>query len=100
MKLLNLFGIGKNKLLGIGTMTEATVTAVRTCYWLKVNTKPFRKDMMDGARFPHIITYTYTAKGETFTGEAFINWNLPVPAINSKISVCYDPENPSRCVHI
>ena len=54
MNLLNCLGIGTGNLLRSGKETVGTVTAVKTCYWLKVNTKAVRLGPMDGAKFPHI----------------------------------------------
>ena len=46
--------------------TTGTVLAVRTQWWLKINTKPVRTGPLDGAIFPHIIKVQYTVNGKTY----------------------------------
>ena len=56
--LLRMFGIGVSAAIA-GGQTEGIVTEVKTCHWFKINTKPIRKHMWDGAVYPHIIHFTY-----------------------------------------
>ena len=44
---LRMFGIGTTAAIG-GNQTEGIVTQVKTCFWLKVNTKPIRKHAGEG----------------------------------------------------
>ena len=62
---LRMFGIGVMNAIA-GEQTEGVVSQVKTCWWLKVNTKPIRRNMFDGALFPHIIYFTYTVGGEVY----------------------------------
>ena len=54
---LRMFGIGVSDAI-TGGQTEGVITDVKTCWWLKVNTKPVRRNMFDGALFPHIWVFS------------------------------------------
>ena len=90
MSILNAIGIGAQKTLSDGERAEGIVTKVDTCWWLKINTKPVRTGPLDGAVFPHVIHFTYSAAGKEYTGSRFINWKLKCPQTGEKITVYYD----------
>ena len=93
--LLRMFGIGVTNAIA-GMKTEGKVTEVKTCWWLKVNTKPVRTSMMDGAVFPHIIHFSYTVHGETYRGKRYVNWNKRCPEKGEKLTVYYEKEAPAK----
>ena len=90
-----MFGIGVNLAIA-GQQTVGVVTDVKTCWWLKVNTKPVRRNMFDGALFPHIIHFTYCENGLTYTGKRYVNWNKNCPLKGEKITVYYETARPDR----
>lgn len=90
-----MFGIGVSDAIA-GERTKGTVTEVKTCWWLKVNTKPVRRNMFDGAVFPHIIQFTYTVNGEAYQGKRYVNWNKQCPQKGEKLTVYYEKEAPAR----
>lgn len=92
---LRMFGIGVTSAM-TGEQTEGVVTEVKTCWWLKVNTKPVRKNMFDGAVFPHIIHFTYTVNGQAYQGKRYVNWNKRCPPKGEKLTVYYEIENPAK----
>ena len=92
---LRMFGIGVTDAI-LGDKTEGVVTEVKTCWWLKVNTKPIRRNMFDGALFPHIIHFTYTVNGKVYQGKRFVNWNKRCPVKDEKITVHYEKEEPAK----
>jgi len=92
---MSMFGLGVKKAIA-GEQTEGVVTDVKTCWWLKVNTKPVRRNMFDGAVFPHIIYFTYTVGGQIYTGKRYVNWNKRCPIKGEKIKVNYETENPEK----
>ena len=92
---LRMFGVGTGKALS-GERTEGAVTKVKTCWWLKINTKPIRSSMMDGAKFPHIIYFSYNVDGATFTGKCYVNWNKRCPVVGERLIVCYEKERPAK----
>ena len=92
---LRMFGIGVTDALA-GDQTEGTVTEVKTCYWLKVNTKPVRCSAIDGALFPHIIHFTYSVDGQAYKGKRYVNWNKRCPVKGEKITVHYEREKPEK----
>lgn len=93
--ILRMFGIGVKKALA-GDQTEGTVTHVKTCWWLKINTKPARRHALDGAVFPHIIHFTYSVDGEAYRGKRYVNWNKRCPEKGEKLRVCYELRNPAK----
>ena len=92
---LRMFGIGVTDAIA-GAQTVGVVTRVDRCWWLKVNTKPVRRSMFDGAVFPHIIHFTYTAGGQTYRGKRYVNWNKRCPQKDEKLTVYYEKENPAK----
>ena len=92
---LRMFGIGVTNAIA-GEQTEGVVTEVKTCWWLKVNTKPVRRSAIDGALFPHIIHFTYSVSGQTYKGKRYVNWNKRCPVKDERITVHYEQENPEK----
>ena len=78
--------------------TIGTVVSVSKQWWLKVNTKAVRTNPLDGASFPHIIKVQYTADGTTYTKRKWINPGLPVPPLDSQVTVLYSAQQPSRAI--
>ena len=76
--------------------TKGTVVSVRRQWWLKVNTKPVRLHMMDGATFPHIMKVTYTVGGKQYAKRKWIHAGCTVPLIGSAVTVVYSKSKPSR----
>lgn len=97
MNLLRLFGRGSKKIIARGRTAQARVDAVRQCWWIKINTKPFRRDMWDGAVFPFIISFSYDADGIPCHGKGFVPYRLSCPRAGDTVSVSYDPDHPRRC---
>jgi len=94
--MLRMFGVGEKQLLARGEQVRATVTKVHTCWYIKVNTKAVRIGPMDGAAFPHVISFRYLADGVEYTGKRWVSWNLRCPCEGSQVTVCYDRERPER----
>ena len=92
---LRMFGIGTTAAMA-GWQTEGTVTEVKTCYWFKVNIKPIRTHMGDGAVFPHIFHFTYKAEGKAYTGKRYVHYNRRCPVKGEKITVHYEPQAPEK----
>lgn len=92
---LRMFGIGVADAIA-GEQTEGVVTEVKTCWGLKVNTKPIRGSAIDGALFPHIICFTYTVDGGAYRGKRYVNWNKRCPVKDERIVVYYERENPEK----
>ena len=86
----------KKDLLKSGIRTTGKVCEVKTCYWLKVNTKPVRMHAFDGARFPHTIRYEYEADGIIYNGKKFLWIDKTVPCVNERIDVYFDEEKPKK----
>ena len=97
MSILNGLVLGRKKILAQNHTTIGTVVQVKKCWWLKVNTKPFRTNALDGALFPHIIHFTYNVDGKEHKGSRYISWSVHCPQPQEWITVYYDPEKPSKC---
>ena len=95
MMFLRMFGLGTANALA-GEQTEGTVTKVTTCYWLKVNTKAIRTSIGDGAKYPHVIHFTYQVHGQTYSGKRYVNWNLRYPVQGEKLTVHYETAAPEK----
>ncbi len=84
------------KIISQSHIAEGTITDVKRCWWLKINTKPVRASSEDGAVFPDVIHFTYSVKGVTYTGKKFIGINTRGIKKGDKISVCYDEIKPRK----
>ena len=92
---LRMFGIGVTNAIA-GEKTEGVVAEVKTCWWLKVNTKAVRWGTFDGAVFPHIIVFEYTVQAQTYRGKRYINWNKSCPQKGEKLTVYYEKDDPAK----
>ena len=86
------------KLLKQGEETIAIVKEIKKCWWIKINTKPVRTHTLDGAKFPHKIIYEYEANGETYIGKQYLSWQIEPPAVNNKIKVYYQKNDPKKSI--
>ena len=94
--MLLMLGIGAGRIIKTGGKTSGKVTKVSTCWWPKINTKPVRKHMWDGAVYPHIIDFAYTVNGKEYTGRRYVSWEKTCPQMNETIQVYYDREDPAK----
>lgn len=76
--------------------TTGIIVAAWKQWWLKINTKPVRSHMMDGAIFPYIIKVQYTVDGQTYTKRKWIGAGYPTPSVGRTVTVLYDGNKPSR----
>ena len=96
MRFLRTFGIGAKQILPENQSVQGLVTAVKTCWWLKVNQSPVRTHALEGAAYPHLLRFTYAVAGKTYRGSRFVNWNVRCPQVHEKITVYYDRRNPAK----
>ena len=94
MNILRLFGIGSDSILSKGQSVPGKVSNVSRCWWLKINTKPVRRHLGDGAVYPHIITFDYQVDNIAYTGKLWIPVRCRAPQKGETIEVFYDQENP------
>lgn len=85
------------KIISENNQTTGTITAVKTCWWIKINTKPFRRHMLDGAKFPHIIYFTYAVNGAAYQGSSCVDWQLRCPNKGETVTVFYNETDPAKC---
>lgn len=97
MSFFRTFGFGERRIIAQGNKTRGDVTAVKTCWWLKVNTKPARINGFDGAVFPHIVHFTYKVDGKEFKGSRYFAHYEACPHTSNEIMVYYDPRVPAKC---
>lgn len=76
--------------------TTGTVTAVKTCWWIKINTKPVRLHALDGVKFPHIIYFTYYAGGAAHEGSVCISYYSRCPSVGEAITVFFAKNDPAK----
>ena len=96
MRILQLLGFGRKKLISQGTAVCGTVTNTQKCWWIKINTKPIRSHALDGAVFPHIITYKYDVSGKSYCGRQMISAYTRCPHVNERARVFFDPAHPEN----
>ena len=77
--------------------TTGTVLAVKTQWWLKINTKPVRMHTFDGARFPHIITVKYTVDGTEYITRKWVGVRWRCPDVHAQVTVICNAERPAKC---
>ncbi len=88
---------GRNKrLISENNRTEGTITSLKECRWLKINTKPVRTHSLDGALFPYVINFKYSVNDIEYKGKKFIGINTRGLKAGEKITVYYDKSRPSR----
>lgn len=85
----------RQQLISQGHMMKGVVVSVKTCWWLKINSKPFRTDSMDGAAFPHVIFFRYNIDNVEYRGSRYIRATKCCPSINETIDVYYSISKPS-----
>ena len=90
--------LGRRALRARGRPVRGMVLSVRTLWWIKVNTKPARRHMADGARFPHALTFAYQVDGRRYTGRAVLYWYVRCPCPGEAVEAHCDPARPRRCV--
>ena len=101
MSILTTFNLGNGKkisekIISENERTTGMITSVKTCWWIKINTKPFRRHMLDGAKFPHIIRFTYTVNGAAYQGSSCVDWHLRCPNKGETVTVFYDKDDPAQ----
>ena len=87
----------KDKIIAQNNLTKGTIKKVTKCWWIKVNTKPVRLHALDGAIFPHIMTFTYTVNGIEYKKRKYISLRADTIGIFGNVDVYYDKDKPSRC---
>ena len=97
MGIANYMGLGRDRLIARGRAAQGTVTGTRTLWWCKVNTKPVRRHLADGARFPHSVSFRYTVDGQTYTARTVLGWYARCPGVGEAVRVYYAPDRPERC---
>lgn len=96
MGILCCLGIGEKKLLRDGKRLEGVVTKVKTCWWIKVNTKAVRMGPLDGAQFPHVVCFEYKLDGVPYQGSRYLSWSARCPRVGEKITVFADKDAPKN----
>ena len=73
-----------------------TIMAVKTCWWIKINTKSVRMHALDGAKFPHIIYFTYNVNDIAYQGISCVSYYLRCPNKGETITIFYDKNEPAQ----
>ena len=76
--------------------TVGKVISVKKQWWIKINTKPFRKGTFDGAIFPHVIKVRYEVDGKEYKKSKWIGAGLPVPTVGEEILLFYQEGKPKK----
>ena len=67
--------------------TTAKVISVSKQKWIKINTKPIRKNSSDSAIYPHIIKISYNVGGKEYIKRKFIGagWSCQIRAATAAV---------------
>ena len=76
--------------------TVGTVISIEKQWWFKINTKPFRTHMWDGAVFPHIVKAEYTVNGQPYTVKKWLWPSQPLPRMGQAVAIRYRDQRPSK----
>ena len=79
---------------------EGTIIKLKKIWWIKINTKTFRKSSLDGATFPYIITVKYTVNDTTYEKNKFVYLGDKEINIGKKIKVVLKENNHSKILKI
>lgn len=85
------------KIIAQNQIAIGTIQKVTRCWWIKVNQKPVRMHALDGAVFPHIMTFTYIVDGVRYKKRKYVGLTAETIGIFGSIDVYYDKKKPSRC---
>ncbi|MBR6613572.1 MAG: sugar ABC transporter permease [Clostridia bacterium] len=77
---------------------EGTIIKLKKIWWIKINTKAFRKSSLDGATFPYIITVKYTVNDTTYEKNKFVYLGDKEINNGDKLKVVCDVINPKKIV--
>lgn len=96
MKLLRMFSVGADKILGKNCCVKGTVTLVQDSY-IYVVKKPVRIGITpENTAVSHFINFSYTVEGIPYSGKLFVNPYYRCPSKGELIDVYYDPEKPKN----
>ncbi len=87
----------KDKIIAQNNIVKGTIQKVTKCWWIKVNQKSVRLHSLDGATFPHIMTFTYEVDGIQYKKRKYIGLRTDAIGIFGNVDVYYDKDKPSRC---
>ena len=87
----------KEEIIAQNNCTPGKIVKVKKCWWIKVNSKPVRVNGLDGAIFPHLMTYTYSVNGKKYKKTKYIGLRENLIGIFGTVDVFYDKDKPSRC---
>ena len=76
--------------------TMGKVISFSKQWWLKINTKPFRRDYLVGAIFPYIIKVKYIVDEKEYIKRLWIKAGNFVPPVGSELKVIYNEFKPSK----
>lgn len=79
---------------------EGTIIKLKKIWWIKINTKAFRKSSLDGATFPYIITVKYTVNDTTYEKNKFVYLGDKEINIGNKIKIILKDNNLSKILKI
>lgn len=71
--------------------TKGKVISTNRLWWLKINKKPIRTHLLDGADFPTVITVQYSVSGVNYKKRKFIGvgTNCPKKGKNCQYSILW-----------
>ena len=96
MRFAGWLGLGSRDIMAQESCVQGCVTGVKRCWWLKINTKPVRRNGLDGAVFPHTVFFRYSVDGTQYQGSRYVSWRVKCPGIGDTITVYVDRDRPEK----
>lgn len=79
---------------------EGKIIKVSKLRWLKINKKPFRTSLSDGATFPYKIRVEYNVNNKKFEKSKIIYWGNDSVNVGDQVIVTYEQSNPSKILKL
>lgn len=79
---------------------EGTIIKLKKIWWIKINTKAFRKSSLDGATFLYIITVKYTVNDTTYEKNKFVYLGDKEFNDGDRVVVSIKENNPSKIIKV
>lgn len=74
-----------------GTILKAT-----KLWFIKINTKAVRANLLDGATFPYSLQVRYNANGNQFEKVKVVYWRKEIPQVGDTVCVLCNAKKPTK----
>lgn len=79
---------------------DGIIIKANKLWWIKINTKAFRKSPLDGATFPHLIKVRYNINNIDYIKNKLVYWKNENIQVGDKVIITYDKKKPSKILKL